>query len=543
MANDRRPDLTKRIRGAWEGFRNLREGAAQNPGGVLLGAPPTGPMTFAEPTADERGRGAYEPYVSPPFRLAAAWSWRSLVIAIALGALFWLMSTVSLVLMPALIALLLAALLTPIHAFLVRHRWPRALSAGVVFVGFLVLVVGTIALVGQQIVAGFGELSGQVIAGFVTISDWLNSNPFGIDSSVISGYIDEGLAQGIAYLEQNASNLVGGAAGAVSSVGTFATGLLLTLFTAFFFLYDGRRMFTWAVRLMPKPARAKTEGAALRGWQTLVQYVRVQIIVAGVDAIGIGLGALLLGIPLAIPLTVLVFLASFVPIVGAVATGIIAVVVALVSQGFVSALIMLGVVLVVQQIEGNVLQPFIMGKAVSVHPLAVVLAVAAGAFLFGIMGALFAVPVIAVANTIVRFLAGDDMFAEQKEKDRPDDDQPPRYDPEAADRRGRTAVPAGAGASVPEQEAHTTPGSARATFADESTQARSARSGADDGATAEAHAAGEHGPASGRGTAGGRAAADEPRSADHSSARHGADQGDAPEDDADGESDHGYGRR
>ncbi len=474
MANDRRPDFTKRIRGAWEGFRNLREGAAQNPAGVLLGAPPTGPMAFAEPTADERGRGAYEPYVSPPFRLAAAWSWRSIVIVVALGGLFWLLSTVSLVLLPALIALLLAALLTPIHSFLVRHGWPQALSAGFVFIGFLVLVSGTITLVGQQIVVGFGELWGQVLAGFATISDWLNSNPFGLDSSIISGYIDEGLAQGIAYLEENASNLVGGAAGAVSSVGTFATGLLLTLFTAFFFLYDGRRMFTWAVRLMPRPARARTEGAALRGWQTLVQYVRVQIIVAGVDAVGIGIGALILGIPLAIPLTVLVFLASFIPIVGAVATGIIAVIVALVSQGLVSALIMLGVVLVVQQIEGNVLQPFIMGKAVSVHPLAVVLAVAAGAFLFGIAGALFAVPVIAVANTVVRFLAGDDVFAEERASG-PDEEGPPRHDPEAAERPARVAAPVEAeghgtahgSAHGSADEAPAVSGSARSTFADE----------------------------------------------------------------------------
>jgi hypothetical protein len=162
---------------------------------------------------------------------------------------------------------------------------------------------------------------------------------------------------------------------------------------------------------MPRPARARTEGAALRGWQTLVQYVRVQIIVAAVDAIGIGIGALAIGIPLAIPLTLLVFMGSFIPIVGAVVTGAIAVIVALVSQGFIPALIMLGVVLAVQQIEGNVLQPFIMGKAVSVHPLAVILTVAAGGFLFGIVGALFAVPLIAVVNTVVRYLAGDDVFA------------------------------------------------------------------------------------------------------------------------------------
>ncbi|SMY12358.1 AI-2E family transporter [Brevibacterium jeotgali] len=539
MANDRRPDFTKRILGAWEGFRNLRDGAAQNPGGVLLGAPPTGPMTFAEPTADERGRGAYEPYVSPPFRLAAAWSWRLIVVVVALGGLFWLMSTVSLVLLPALIALLLAALLTPVHSLLVRLGWPRALSAGSVFVGFLILVTGTITLVGQQIVVGFGELSGQVVAGFTTISDWLNSNPFGLDSSIISGYIDEGLEQGIAYLEENASNLVGGAAGAVSSVGTFATGLLLTLFTAFFFLYDGRRMFTWAVRLMPRPARAKTEGAALRGWQTLVQYVRVQIIVAGVDAVGIGIGALVLGIPLAIPLTVLVFLASFIPIVGAVATGIIAVVVALVSQGLVSALIMLGVVLVVQQIEGNVLQPFIMGKAVSVHPLAVVLAVAAGAFLFGIAGALFAVPVIAVANTVVRFLAGDDVFAEADEKDRPDDDEPPRHDPDPSASRPRVAAPVAAGAPGSAGEPTVPPASARSTFGDEQSRDRSARSGAVGGSGEEPGAAGERGPVGGRRPTGGPAASDEPRSVDHDSADHGG----APADGADGRSDDGPERR
>lgn len=454
MANERRADFTQRIRGAWQGFRNLRDDAAQQPGGSYLGAPPTGPMTFAEPTEDELGRGAYEPYVSPPFRLAAAWSWRTIVILAAVGVLLWLLSQVSQVLLPALIALLLAALLSPIHSFLVRKGWPRALSAATVFIGFLLLVLGTIALVGQQIVAGFGALWTQVLAGVSTITMWLNSNPFGLDSGIIAQYLDQGLDQGITYLEENASNLVGGAAGAVSSVGSFATGTLLALVAAFFFLYDGRSMFNWAVRLMPRPARARTEGAALRGWQTLVQYVRVQIIVAAVDAIGIGIGALAIGIPLAIPLTLLVFMGSFIPIVGAVVTGAIAVIVALVSQGFIPALIMLGVVLLVQQIEGNILQPFIMGKAVSVHPLAVILTVAAGGFLFGIVGALFAVPLIAVVNTVVRYLAGDDVFAgedngvadEVPERRVEDDGE----DQDAADGSTRETV----GAAAPPSGAH-----------------------------------------------------------------------------------------
>ncbi|MGO3309826.1 MAG: AI-2E family transporter, partial [Brevibacterium aurantiacum] len=176
------------------------------------------------------------------------------------------------------------------------------------------------------------------------------------------------------------------------------------LFATFFFLYDGEKIFRWVMRLLPLPAQPIATGASERGWTTLVQYVRVQVLVAGVDAIGIGIGAAFLGIPLVIPMTVLVFLASFVPVVGAIASGVVAVLVALVSNGPVSALIMLGVVLAVQQIESQILQPFLMGKAVSVHPLAVILAVTAGGFLFGIVGALFAVPLVAVLNTVVTYI-------------------------------------------------------------------------------------------------------------------------------------------
>ncbi|MDN5738558.1 MAG: AI-2E family transporter, partial [Brevibacterium aurantiacum] len=204
--------------------------------------------------------------------------------------------------------------------------------------------------------------------------------------------------------QNNSSQLLGGAWQATSSVGTFLTGAAVCLFATFFFLYDGEKIFRWAMRLLPLPAQPVATGASERGWTTLVQYVRVQVLVAGVDAIGIGIGAAFLGIPLVIPMTVLVFLASFVPVVGAIASGVVAVLVALVSTGPVSALIMLGVVLAVQQIESQILQPFLMGKAVSVHPLAVILAVTAGGFLFGIVGALFAVPLVAVLNTVVTYI-------------------------------------------------------------------------------------------------------------------------------------------
>lgn len=428
MPENSQQRIPGRLRNAWQGFRSRREQAAQTPTGSFTASPAVPAYIEApahEPTEEEKGRGAYEPYVSLPMRLAAAWSWRFLIVLAAIGVAYWLLSKISVILLPALIALLITALISPFSNFLVRHGWKRGAAAGVTFIGFIVLVLGLLTLVGQQIVVGMGELTGQVVAGIRSIADWLQHNPFGIDSSRISVAIDDTLNKGVAMLEERSGQILGGVAGAAMSVGSFFTGLILTLFTAFFFLYDGRRIFSWFIGMLPRRARGRAEGAGLRGWQSLVQYVRVQVIVAGVDAIGIGIGAFFIGIPLVFPLTVLVFLGSFVPIVGAVVTGIIAVIVALVSKGLVAAIIMTLVVLAVQQLEGNVLQPFIMGKAVSVHPLAVVLAVAAGATLYGIVGALFAVPVIAVLNTIVLYLAGEDVYAKDgkaKQEHQPDDE-------------------------------------------------------------------------------------------------------------------------
>jgi len=156
---------------------------------------------------------------------------------------------------------------------------------------------------------------------------------------------------------------------------------------------------------MPRRSRAAINGAGEAGWSTLRNFVRVQILVATIDAIGIATGAFLLGVPLAIPIGILVFLGSFVPFVGAIVTGALAVFVALVFNGWVIALLMLGVVLLVQQIEGHVLQPLIMGTAVKVHPLGVVVAVATGSLLAGIPGALFAVPIAAVANVMILYVS------------------------------------------------------------------------------------------------------------------------------------------
>jgi predicted PurR-regulated permease PerM len=194
-------------------------------------------------------------------------------------------------------------------------------------------------------------------------------------------------------------------------------GALIALFCTFFFLHDPRGIWGWIVGLLPLSARERVNQAGRRGAVTLAAYTRTQILVAAVDAVGIGIGAVFFVPSLALPIAILVFVGSFVPVVGAIVTGAIAVVVVLVSNGWVAALIMLGVVLLVQQIESHALQPFLMGQAVSLHPVAVILAVAAGSFAAGIIGALFAVPLAAVLNTVILYLNGHDKFPELGDED------------------------------------------------------------------------------------------------------------------------------
>ena len=187
-------------------------------------------------------------------------------------------------------------------------------------------------------------------------------------------------------------------------MGQVAVGALLTLFILLCTLADGGGIWKWTLRLFPRAARRPVDAAARAGWITVVNFARTQLLVASIDAVGIGLGAALLGVPLAIPVAVLVFLGAFIPIVGAVVTGAVAVFLALVYNGPLIAVLMLAVVLGVQQIEGHILQPLLMGAAVKVHPLGVVLVVAGGALVGGIPGALFAVPLAAFVNVFVVYI-------------------------------------------------------------------------------------------------------------------------------------------
>ncbi|MDR6621236.1 AI-2E family transporter [Sinomonas atrocyanea] len=358
---------------------------------------PPGPR----PTPARAARSVSDADLPFALRVAAAWSWRTAIILVVAWAIAWALAQLSFLVIPVLVAALLAGLLSPVVGWLRRASIPLGLAVAITEIGFIAAVAGLLTLVGRQISIGFAQLWDEALAGLAEVQKWLAEGPLQLTSSQLEAYTND--AQRL--LQSNQGTLVSGVLSVGSSAGHFLTGALIALFVLVFFLLEGERIWRFLVGLLPRRARPAADGAGRRGWTSLVSYVRVQVLVAAVDAVGIGVGAAILGVPLALPLGILVFVASFIPVVGALVSGAVAVLLALVANGLVNAVIMLVIVVAVQQIESHVLQPLIMGRAVSLHPVAVILAVAAGSYIAGIPGALFAVPTLAVTNSAVRYIA------------------------------------------------------------------------------------------------------------------------------------------
>jgi predicted PurR-regulated permease PerM len=333
-------------------------------------------------------------------RIATAYSWRLLVVAAAAAVAIWLIIQLKLLVIPLLIAILITALLSPGFGWMLRHRVPRWLAIVVSVLTTLAVVSGLMWLVIWQVTREWPSVSERTVEAVAEFRQYLIQGPL----HLTAGQIDDLLGQAWSLIQEQAGALWSGALAIGTTIGHVATGALLTLFILLTLLADGAGIWRWSTRLFPRRARPAVDGAARAGWVTVVNYARTQLLVATIDAIGIGLGAFFLGVPLAIPIAVLVFLGAFIPIVGAVLTGAVAVFLALVYNGPWIALWMLVVVLGVQQLEGHVLQPLLMGSAVKVHPLAVVLVVAGGALIAGIPGALFAVPLAAFVNVVAVYL-------------------------------------------------------------------------------------------------------------------------------------------
>lgn len=334
-------------------------------------------------------------------RVTTAYAWRLIVIAVAAAGVVWLVMELKLLVIPILIALLITALLFPVFSWMLGRGLPRWLAIVISVVGTLAVVTGLMWLAVWQITQQAGAVRERGEEGLAQLQVWLQGEPFFMTADQIESYVD----QGREIVSSQMDMLLNGAIAVGTTVGHVATGAVLAFFILLCLLADGAGIWKWTLRLFPRIARPAVDVSAREGWKTVVNYARTQLVVAMIDAVGIGLSAFLLGVPLAIPIGILVFLGAFVPIVGAVLTGIVAVVIALAYNGPWIALAMLAMVLIVQQVEGHVLQPFLMGSAVKVHPLAVVLVVAGGAMVGGIPGALFAVPLAAFVNVVALSLS------------------------------------------------------------------------------------------------------------------------------------------
>ena len=334
-------------------------------------------------------------------RIAAAWSWRLIVVGVVGWVLVRFIGIISIVVIPLAIALLLSALLAPAVGWLLRLRLPPSLATFLVLICGLGAVAGTLTLVVNQFVDGVPELTDNASKGIRQIQEWARTGPLHLSDQQVDAAIDSAQQ----WVNSNTSSLTATGVATAATLAEVLTGALLVLFATFFFLRDGRKIWRFLVRLFPVNARWSLADAGDASWSTLGSYVRATVLVAFIDAAGIGLALVILKVPFPFPLAALVFLGAFIPIVGASVSGAVAVLVALVDQGWVIALIVLGAVVLVQQVEGHVLQPLIMGRAVAIHPLVVIIGIASGVVLAGIIGALVAVPLIAVLNTGVRRLA------------------------------------------------------------------------------------------------------------------------------------------
>ncbi|MFC4604107.1 AI-2E family transporter [Rhodococcus kronopolitis] len=360
-------------------------------------------MTANEPIPTP-GRGTDALSVHPLVRIGAEWAWRLLVLFAALVTLGYIVSKLETVLIPVGLALLASALLVPLVDWLQSRGVPRSAAVVLVLVAGIGVVAGILAFVVQQFVEGLPQLSDQFTQSITQIQDWLTAGPFHFSEEQIRQAGDSV----VTAVQDNREALTSGALTTATVIGEIFTGALLTLFTLIFFLYGGEQVWEFVTRIVPTASRARVRLAGSQGFASLVGYVRATVVVAAADAVGIGAGLAILGVPLALPLASLVFMGAFIPIVGAFLTGFVAVFVALVTKGLVTALIVLGIIIGIMQLEGHVLQPLLLGRAVRLHPLAVVLAITAGIVLAGIVGGLLAVPVVAVLNTAIRSLLADD---------------------------------------------------------------------------------------------------------------------------------------
>ncbi|HEY4614464.1 MAG TPA: AI-2E family transporter [Citricoccus sp.] len=362
---------------------------------------------------DTTGEAAVDPPGPRPDALARAGARAGhvlLIAAVVLGVL-WLLLRVSTVLVAVLVALILAAAVGPLVRWLVDHGWSHLLATLTAFLGILVLVAALLTGVIVAVRSQWDLLVASAVEGWEELRAWLTSGPLPVDDQALNDateQVTDFLTSGD-FARGLANNTLTG----LSAATTFLTGLVLMIVVLFFLLKDGWKFTNFTLRWFRHGTRARMAESIDRSSQVLGGYVRGTAAVAAVDAVVIGAGLFVLGVPLALPLAVIVFIGAFIPIVGATVAGILAALVALVANGPVAALVVVVIVVAVNQLEGNLLQPVVMGRTMSLHALVVLLALTVGTIAGGIFGAILAVPYTAVAWTLIqvwsdRYQAGPD---------------------------------------------------------------------------------------------------------------------------------------
>ena len=370
------------------------------------GATPGDPTTSARPDAapgtEPAARATAVPAASPsiwqhPLVRAGVYAWALVGLTLVLMGLADVAAELRIIVVPLVLALFPAALLSPLMRMLVARRVPPAVAALAVIVGFIGLLVGVGRLLAPSIAAEAPDIVDSVQDGIAQLQAFLEGGPFGIDPLLVTDMLESGREQLISIGQQAAGTVA-------TAVAEGVAGLLFGLVALFFYLKDGARIADWLGRLFPRHMRADADVIGTRAWVTIGSYFRGQLLIALVDAVFIGLGLALLRVPLALPLTVLIFFGGLFPIVGALVSGAVAVLVALADGGIGIALAVLAIVVGVQQVESNVLAPVVLGKATELHPLAVILALSVGGVVLGVLGAFLAVPVAASLARAVGYL-------------------------------------------------------------------------------------------------------------------------------------------
>jgi putative heme transporter len=348
----------------------------------------------------EPSRDPSAPLTPAWLRASSEWAWRSLIVGIAVVALVYALGYLRLVILPVLIAALATTLLLPPKRRLSRLGLPDAAAVAATMVGALLVIVAIGAAVAPSIGGQAEDLGGGVQDGVREVTRVLSGAPFNLSR----GELDKRVTEGLDTLRANSGRLTHGVTSGAVLLGEFLTGLIVTVLLTFFFLKDGRQMWDWIVGLIAPNHSRQAEELGRRVFTALSGYVRGIVLVGLFDAVLIGIALLIIGVPLVVPLMILTFLGAFMPLIGAFLAGLAAVLIALVFNGFVPALLVLGAIVLVQQVEGHLLYPLLMSRTVHLHPAVIILSLALGGVVAGLIGVFLAVPTAGVISTVIDYV-------------------------------------------------------------------------------------------------------------------------------------------